>query len=259
MDLRYQFYLAFRERFMSSIKNRIALITGEVREIEMQIARRLAQEGVNIALGFRDREQTKIADKLAASISTTYGVRAIAVRGDISKWGDVDDLIWAVESELGEVGILINNTATGSSTTPVAITREDWDQTLAANLTSAFLVAQRVLPGMRKAKFGRLIMMSPVATRASEVISPQLSASTAGLIGLMRYYATLFASEGVAANAVAMVLSKSDGPVSDANIVRWDQSCEAADIAVALTRNGSINGQIITVHSEPCSKLLSEF
>jgi 3-oxoacyl-[acyl-carrier protein] reductase len=74
-----------------------------------------------------------------------------AVGGDVSNAGDVEDMVSAVESQLGDVGILVNNAGINPSTTLDSITQATWDQTLATNLTSAFLVTQRVLPGMRKA------------------------------------------------------------------------------------------------------------
>jgi 3-oxoacyl-[acyl-carrier protein] reductase len=234
----------------NGIDGRIALVTGASRGLGLEIARALANEGADVALGYLSRRQE--AEELVAS---TYGVRVIAVGGDVSKAGDVEEMVSAVESQLGDVGILVNNAGINPSATLDSITQATWDQTLATNLTSAFLVTQRVLPGMRKAQFGRLIMMSSVAAQLGGVIGPHYSASKAGLLGLMHSYASLLAKEGITANAIAPALIDTDMIKDNPNITsallpvkRFGRPREVADIAVALARIGYITGQTINVN-----------
>jgi 3-oxoacyl-[acyl-carrier protein] reductase len=232
---------------MSNIKNRVALITGASRGLGLEIARALANQGADIALGYHSRR--KDAENLAASIAPTCGVRVIAVGGDVSKAVDVDRMVSAVESQLGNIGILANNAGVNPSATLDSITLATWDQTLATNLTSAFLVTQRVLPGMRKARFGRLIMISSVAAQLGGVIGPHYSASKAGLLGLMHSYASLLAMEGIIANAIAPALIETAMIKNNPNISpellpvkRFGQPSEVANVAVVLAQTGYITG-----------------
>jgi len=69
-------------------------------------------------------------------------------------------LVTAVEKGLGGIDILVNNAGIGPPRTLSEITEPDWDEVLAVNLKSMFLVAQAVLPGMRRRKWGRIINLS---------------------------------------------------------------------------------------------------
>ena len=138
------------------------------------------------------------------------GRRAIAIQADVSAPADVERLVSQTERDLGEVEILVNNAGI-AQTKPIAeITLEDWERILRVNLTSAFLVAQRVLPNMRKRRWGRIINLSSVAAQTGGVIGPHYAASKAGLIGLTHSYAALLAKEGITANAIAPALLETD-------------------------------------------------
>ena len=81
---------------------------------------------------------------------------------------------------------------------------------LAVNLKSVFLVTQAVLPGMRAAKWGRIINLSSVAAQTGGVIGPHYAASKAGIHGLTHSYAALLAKEGITVNAIAPALIETD-------------------------------------------------
>jgi 3-oxoacyl-[acyl-carrier protein] reductase len=238
---------------MNNNKDHIAFVTGASRGLGLDTARALAKEGVRVALGYRHRREE--ADAAAAAIEADYGVRAIAVGGDVARPDDVDSMVAAVESQLGDITILVNNAGINPSAALDAVTQAIWDETLATNLTSAFLVTQRVLPGMRKGHFGRIIMMSSVAAQTGGVIGPHYAASKAGMLGLMHSYANLLAAEGITANAIAPALVETDMIRNNPNITpnllpvkRFGQPDEVADIVVALVRNGYITGQTININ-----------
>jgi len=88
------------------------------------------------------------------------GRRALAIQADVSKSAEVARLVTAVEKGLGGIDILVNNAGIGPPRTLSEITEPDWDEVLAVNLKSMFLVAQAVLPGMRRRKWGRIINLS---------------------------------------------------------------------------------------------------
>jgi 3-oxoacyl-[acyl-carrier protein] reductase len=93
-------------------------------------------------------------------------------------------------SALGPIAILVHNAGITRPQATEDVTEADWNDILLANLTSAFLVTQAVLPGMRSAGWGRIINLSSVAAQTGGVVGPHYAASKAGLIGLTHSYAS---------------------------------------------------------------------
>jgi 3-oxoacyl-[acyl-carrier protein] reductase len=103
--------------------------------------------------------------------------------------------------------------------------------------------------------FGRLITISSTAAQTGGVIGPHYTASKAGLLGLMHSYASLLASHGITANAVAPALIETDMIRNNPNITpdliplkRFGQPQEVADAVLLLATNGYMNGQTINVN-----------
>ena len=119
------------------------------------------------------------------------------------------------ESQLGPIGILVNNAGINPVKSFDQITAEDWDETIRVNLSSAFHVTQAALPGLRTRKWGRIIIMSSVAAQTAGVIGPHYAASKAGLIGLAHSYAALLAKEGITSNVIAPALIETDKPAME--------------------------------------------
>jgi 3-oxoacyl-[acyl-carrier protein] reductase len=238
---------------MTSIGGKIALVTGGSRGLGLAIATTFAAHGIHVALGYRANADE--AETHAGRLAKQFGVRAIAVGGDVSKSADVDRVVDNVEANLGEISILVNNAGVNPSGTIATLTEDDWNLSIAVNLTSAFLVTQRVLPAMRAAKFGRILMLSSVAAQLGGVIGPHYAASKAGMLGLMHSYAALLAKEGVTSNAIAPALIETDMIRDNPNIKpellpvgRFGKPEEVADVALTLVRNGFITGQTFNVN-----------
>jgi len=119
--------------------------------------------------------------------------------------------VTATEAELGPVDILISNAGAGARKRLEEISLEEWDETMHVNLRAAFLLAQRVTPGMRKRRWGRVIFISSVAAFTGGIVGPHYAASKAGLLGLMHSLAASLAPHGVTVNAVAPALIADTG------------------------------------------------
>jgi 3-oxoacyl-[acyl-carrier protein] reductase len=183
------------------------------------------------------------------------GRRAVALQADVSVERKVARLVSTAEQQLGPIGILVNNAGINRSKPLAELTLADWRETLDANLTSAFLVSQAVLPGMRARRFGRLIFLSSVAAQTGGVIGPQYAASKAGMLGLMHSYANLLAKEGVTSNAIAPALIETDmirgNPRIRPEIIpigRFGTADEVADAVVLLASNGYMTGQTVSLN-----------
>ena len=116
----------------------------------------------------------------------------------------------AIEADLGPVDILVNNAGIVSDQPLADITEADWDEMLAVNLKSAFLVTQQVLPGMRSRGWGRIIILSSVAAQTGGITGPHYAASKAGLLGLTHSYARHLFKEGITVNAIAPALIETE-------------------------------------------------
>jgi 3-oxoacyl-[acyl-carrier protein] reductase len=237
---------------LDNLTGKVALVTGGSRGIGRATALALATAGVHVAVNYRSRE--KEARETCAEIEKG-GRRAVAVRADVSVLADVGRLVATVEDELGPVAILVNNAGITRPQPIVEITESDWDEMIAINLKSVFLVTQAVLPKMRAAGWGRIINLSSVAAQLGGVVGPHYAASKAGILGLTHSYAHLLADEGITVNAVAPALIETEMVTSNPNarpelipVGRLGSVDEAADVVVMLARNGYITGQTINVN-----------
>lgn len=236
----------------SIIEGKTALVTGGSRGIGRSIALGLAQEGVRIALNFLSRE--KEASEVSDEIIEKGGICAL-FQADISDPRQVIELVRNVEWEFGQIDILVNNAGITRPQNFTDITEKDWDEIIAVNLKSVFLLTQLVAPGMRERKWGRIISLSSVAAQTGGVVGPHYAASKAGVIGLTHSYAHLLIKEGVTANAIAPALIETEmvavNPNATPDLIpagRFGTAEETAQIAVMLAKNGYITGQTINVN-----------
>ena len=236
----------------TSLNGKVALVTGASRGIGKGIALALAAAGCDVAVNYVSRETDAqgTVDAIRA-----LGRRAVAVKGDVSKSADVAALIAAVESGLGPIEILVNNAGRATFQSIEQMTEASWNETLAVNLTSVFLLSQAVLPGMRARKWGRIINLTSVAAQAGSVMAVHYSAAKAGVIAATKSYARLLAKEGITVNAIAPALIGTEMVVSNPHVKpdivpvgRFGSVEECADVAVLLASNGYITGQTIAVN-----------
>ncbi len=234
------------------LTDKVALVTGASRGIGKAIAVALARAGADVAVNYRSREQA--AKETCAEIEK-LGRRTIAVAADVSVAADVTRLVTTTEAELGPVGILVNNAGVTRPQLIDEITEKDWDEILAVNLKSMFLVTQAVLPKMRAARWGRIINLSSVAAQLGGVVGPHYAASKAGVLGLTHSYAHLLAKEGITVNAIAPALVETEmitsNPKATPDLIpvgRFGSVEETADVAVMLARNGYVTGQTFNVN-----------
>jgi 3-oxoacyl-[acyl-carrier protein] reductase len=233
-----------------TLHGRTALVTGGSRGIGAAIVRSLAQAGAAVAINYRERAGE--ANALVNAIDEAGG-HAMAIAADVSQSDAVAQMVQRVTSELGSIGILINNAG-------VAITRDiddlseaDFDQTIAVNLKSVFLCTQAVLPLMRSKGWGRIVNISSGAARGAGSIGPHYNASKAGMEGLTRGYAARLVKEGITVNAVAPSLIETDMMKGQHNLVsripvgRFGKAEEVAQAVMMLLDNPYMTGQTVAM------------
>lgn len=236
----------------NKLNAKTALVTGGSRGIGRAIALALAREGADVALNFRERETDALE---VCSQIRELGRRCLAVRANVSIASEVKRLVDAVEANLGDVQILINNAGITRPQPLEEITETDWDEILAVNLKSVFLVTQAIVPKMRRLRWGRIVNVSSVAAQLGGVVGPHYAASKAGILGLTHSCAKLFAKDGITVNAIAPALIDTEMVSSNPNarpdiipMNRYGSVDEVADVAVMLVHNGYITGQTLNVN-----------
>jgi len=237
---------------MTTLSGRTALVTGGSRGIGKAIALALAGAGCDVAVNYVSRE----ADAhTTADAIRGLGRRALAVQADVSKGGDVQSLLAAVERGLGHIDILVNNAGKLRIESLEQMSEASWNEMLAVNLSSVFLMTQAVLPGMRARTWGRIVNVTSVAAQLGSTMGVHYAAAKAGVIALTKSYARLVAAEGVTVNAIAPALIATEMVVANPRVKpdmipvgRFGDVGECADVAVLLAGNGYITGQTIGVN-----------
>jgi 3-oxoacyl-[acyl-carrier protein] reductase len=234
------------------LHGRVALVTGGSRGIGRSTAIALARCGAEVAVNFRERasDAHEVCDEIRA-----IGTTPLLVQADVSRSEDVARLVEHVERELGPVSILVNNAGITRPERVECITEQSWDEVLAINLKSVFLVTQAVLPAMRAARWGRIVNLSSVAAQTGGVVGPHYAASKAGVLGLTHSYASLLAKENITVNAIAPALIDTemvrDNPRARPELIplgRFGTAQEVAEVVVLLACNGYITGQTFNVN-----------
>ena len=237
---------------MDQLCGKVALVTGSSRGIGRAIALALAHAGADVVLNFRTRAAEA---RDAESEIAQRGRRVIAVQADVSIQSDVERLADAARTQLGPIDILVNNAGIARVQAIEEVTERDWDELLAANLKSCFLVTQAVLPGMRARHWGRIINLSSVAAHVGGVVGAHYAASKAGILGLTHFYASRLSREGITVNAISPALVETEMVTANPNatperipVGRFGSVSEVAEAAVMLARNSYITGQTLHVN-----------
>ncbi len=183
---------------------RRVLVTGAASGIGLAIARAFAAEGHAVLLVDRDGRVQKLAHDLARQ-----GARATARVADLADLDQAAALAGAMQTEWGGCDVLINNAGVspkrnGLPPSPLETHLDDWEHTLRINLSAPFVLCRELLPGMIERSFGRIVN---IASRAGRTFvgpaATPYAASKAGLIGMTRHLAGVYAAQGITVNAIA--------------------------------------------------------
>ena len=180
------------------LEGKVAVVTGAARGIGRATAIALAGAGARVGLIDVDGPLGVNGDEEI----TAAGGHARFAHADVSDERALDAGIGAFESAFGPVNIAVNNAALVSPGTVSTMTQAQWSRVLAVNLTGAFLVSQRVLPGMIAAGAGVVINIASITGLVGRAGRVAYCASKGGVIALSRAMAVDHGSEGIRVIAV---------------------------------------------------------
>jgi len=249
--------MAADERF----DGRIALVTG-------------ARGGIGSATAAALRERGAIVfatDVAASALSPDQDLsNGAELALDVTRKRDVEDVVGLVERSAGAVDLLVNVAGVVSFGSAAALEEAEWDRVLAINLKGSFLAAQAVIPGMKRARFGRIVNLGSVVGKNAGNARPWLSpdeqaragnvaygVSKAGVHAMTAFLAKELAAFGVTVNAVA------PGPIATTMTTTFPEALRAlipvgrmgemsdvvrAILFLASKDAGFVNGEVLDVN-----------
>lgn len=181
------------------LKDQVAIVTGGGRGIGRAIARRFAAEGAAVLVTSRTAKEVEaVAEEINRSSQ-----KAAALAADVAREGDCARIVQTAREKFARIDILVNNAGIFGPVKPVEeISPAEWDETLAINLRSAFLLARLVLPEMYARGSGTILNVSSLAAKAAYAWEAPYATSKAGVVGLTRCLAAEAARKGVRVNAI---------------------------------------------------------
>ncbi|MBL1272172.1 MAG: 3-oxoacyl-(acyl-carrier-protein) reductase [Marinobacter maritimus] len=242
---------------MQDLKGKVAIVTGGSRGIGRHIALQLAQRGADVAINYRSRQSD--ADETLKEIEAS-GVRAIAIKADLSKMPEARSMIKEVHEKWGRIDILVNNAGITKDKSMKKLTDDDWNDVLDTNLGSVYATCSEVLNIMLEQKFGRIINITSFVGQAGNFGQANYAASKGGIIAFTKTMALEVAKHNITVNAIAPGFTETEmlaqvpenireKIIARVPMGRFGQPEEIARAVVFLAAEGDyITGQQINVN-----------
>jgi len=240
------------------LTGRVAVVTGGNGGIGRSIALGLAEAGAAVAvLGRNDEKNQRVLSELKA-----IGVPSLALKIDLTDRAALEPAIKKVESELGGIGILVNNAGNVSLSGGVLNEKpEDWDSVIETQLNAVFLLSKLAARSMLSRKSGKIINIGSMYSFFGSGLIPSYSAAKGAIIQLTKSMAIELAPHNIQVNAIApgwietdMTAPVKTMPLNDEILARtpagrWGQAEEIAGTAVYLASRASdfVTGETIRV------------
>jgi 3-oxoacyl-[acyl-carrier protein] reductase len=223
---------------MALLEGRTAVITGGAQGIGLAIAQRFVAEGARVVLGDLDEAAAQTAAEGLGGADT-----AIAIRCDVTRADEVQQLLEAATTAFGSLGVLVNNAGITRDATMRTMSEDQFDQVVSVHLKGCWNGTRLASAIMREQKSGAIVNISSLSGKVGMVGQTNYSAAKAGIVGLSKAAAKEMAHHGVRVNVIQPGLIRS--AMTEAMPQKaWDQKMaeipmqragEAAEVAaVAL-------------------------
>ena len=178
--------------------HKVAVVTGGASGIGFGIGRRLASDGMTVAL----LDRNGAAAREAAEAVVAEGGRAIGLECDVAARAAVESAYDVVRSELGPITVVVTSAGIESFDKITEITPELWDRVIAVNLTGTFTCLQLAIPDMVEAQWGRMVTISSSSAQSGAKRMAHYVASKGGVISLTKAFAHELAKHHITVNTI---------------------------------------------------------
>ncbi|MFH1002941.1 MAG: enoyl-[acyl-carrier-protein] reductase FabL [Chloroflexota bacterium] len=182
----------------SSLKGKIALVTGGSRGIGRAITLKLVSRGADVIINYFRRRET--AEETAREASR-LGVSTHLIKANVGDPEKIDSMFDEITGKFGRLDILVSNAASGVARSAMELDARGWDWTMDINARAFLLCAQRAAPLMKPG--GKMVSISSLGSRLAWPIYTAVGVSKAALECLTRYLAIELAPKGIAVNGIA--------------------------------------------------------
>lgn len=180
-----------------------AIITGGSRGLGKAMALKLGELGYNVAINYRSDSSKQLTEDLVEEIKSEYGVEAIAVQADVSKFEDCERLVNATVEAFGEeIDALVNNAGITNNCNFIDLQPEDYERVINTNLVSMMHMCHLCLPYMVD-RDTAIVCTASVGGLTGVINQADYCAAKTGVIGLCRALALEFAPRKVRVNSIA--------------------------------------------------------
>jgi 3-oxoacyl-[acyl-carrier protein] reductase len=251
---------------MSTSQPRVAIVTGAARGLGAATARRLAEDGMAVAVVDLDAQSAAVT---AAAI-TDAGGRALAIGADVTDAAQVEAAVRRTADTLGAPTVLVNNAGITRDNLIFKMSETDWDAVMSVHLKGSFLVTRAAQRYMVEARYGRIINLSSTSALGNRG-QVNYAAAKAGLQGFTKTLAIELGKFGITANAVApgFIATDMNRAVAKRLGIAWDDYMASFareipvqragipdDVAHAVSflageRAGFVSGQVLYVAGGP--------
>ncbi len=186
---------------MFSLKGQVAVVTGASSGLGRQLAEAFARQGADLAILARRYERL---EELKKSLEKTYKIRVLSVKVDVTSTKEIDSAVEKVRKTFGKADILLNCAGSSKDKGVLEMEDEEWDFTIATDLTSVFKVTRAFGKMMAEAGYGRIINIASMygLVGNTEIHTVAYHSSKGGVINFTRAVAAELAMKGVTVNAI---------------------------------------------------------
>ena len=177
-------------------QRKVALVTGASRGIGAAIAQQLLQDGFFVV-------GTATSESGAQKLTEQLGEQGVGLVLDVRHLDQIEAVVSNIEQNYGPVLVLVNNAGITRDNLLLRMSEEDWDDILNIHLKAVYRLSKRVLKGMTKARFGRIINVSSVVAHFANPGQANYSAAKAGIEAFSRSLAKEMGSRQITVNSVA--------------------------------------------------------
>jgi 3-oxoacyl-[acyl-carrier protein] reductase len=185
---------------MTSLKNRVALVTAGSRGLGAEIVRQLADNGADVA--FTYLQDSAAADNLVKELAGR-GRKAVAIQADAADFARAKEAIDRTIGDLGRIDILVCSAGIARSSPIWKVSEEDWDRVLDVTLKSAFNYIRAVSATFMKQTGGKIVCIGSINGLRGRIGTVSYNAAKAGLVGLVKTAAAELGEFNVNVNLVA--------------------------------------------------------